>query len=78
MRKLKIAFAVVASVSFATSAVASVPKLSETQQPFANALNNSAPVQTASFANGCDDPNYAWYEYSGIEALTCLFSGQWT
>lgn len=29
-------------------------------------------------ANGCDDPDYSWWEYSGIQALTCLLSGQWT
>lgn len=31
----------------------------------------------ASFATSCHDPRYSWWEYSGIEALTCLFSGQW-
>ena len=28
-------------------------------------------------ANGCHDPEYSWWEYSGIQALTCLLSGQW-
>ncbi|PVY84001.1 hypothetical protein [Pantoea ananatis] len=42
-------------------------------------MNSSAAEghKLASFANGCNDANYRWYEYSGIEALTCYFSGQW-
>ncbi|XUY30439.1 hypothetical protein RMR21_025830 (plasmid) [Agrobacterium sp. rho-8.1] len=34
-------------------------------------------VQLASFADGCNDPNYSWWEYSGWEAIACLGSGQW-
>ncbi|WP_165495948.1 hypothetical protein [Phytopseudomonas daroniae] len=30
----------------------------------------------ASMATSCADPR-PWYTFSGIEALTCLFSGQW-
>lgn len=39
--------------------------------------SSSAMAKGLPLASGCDDPNYSWWEYSGIQALTCLFSGQW-
>jgi hypothetical protein len=41
----------------------------------APAISNQ--MQTASLARNCQDPDYSWYEYSGWEALACLYSGQW-
>lgn len=81
MHKVRMALVIAASISFAsTSAMASLPKLSSPERAVIeiSGSQSAAPVQTASFANGCNDPDYAWYEYSGIEALTCLLSGQWT
>ncbi|GGK02754.1 hypothetical protein [Pseudomonas matsuisoli] len=33
-------------------------------------------THVAIFVSGCNDPA-PWYMFSGIEAATCLFSGQW-
>lgn len=76
MRTLKIGLIAAIGMAFAiSSASASIPRLaspSEAQHPAKPAM-----VQTASFAQGCHDPNYSWYEYSGWEAIGCLVSGQW-
>lgn len=76
MRKFRISLIATAAVAFAISnASASIPRLtapSESQHSMKPSM-----VQTASFAQGCKDPNYAWYEYSGWEAIGCIISGQW-
>ena len=33
--------------------------------------------QTSSLARSCNDSRYRWYEYSAIEAITCIVSGKW-
>lgn len=38
---------------------------------------NTQGITVASMATSCADPR-PWYRFSGIEALTCLFSGQWS
>ncbi|WP_437883033.1 hypothetical protein [Pseudomonas sp. LRF_L74] len=45
---------------------------------FASAQDSlhSKDTTIALFVSGCDDPA-PWYVFSGIEALTCIFSGQW-
>ncbi|KAF1054583.1 MAG: hypothetical protein GAK43_00774 [Stenotrophomonas maltophilia] len=46
--------------------------------PFASAsrAQDAAPLRVAVFQSGCDDPD-PWYMFSAIQAMTCVFSGQW-
>ncbi|MBP1852539.1 hypothetical protein [Rhizobium halophytocola] len=77
MKKTRIALCVASAMLLgASSSMAAIPS---TVTDLSAAAQTSAPelTQTASFALGCHDPNYSWWEYSGIEALTCLYSGQW-
>ncbi|RWX76647.1 hypothetical protein EPK99_13255 [Neorhizobium lilium] len=76
MKKFKIGLTAAAVVALAvSSASASIPRIAAPLG--AEHVAKSSMVQTASFAQGCKDPNYAWYEYSGWEAIGCLVSGQW-
>jgi hypothetical protein len=76
MKKFKIGLVAAAVAAFAISdALASIPRLNA--PPESQHATTSPMVQTASFAQGCKDPNYAWYEYSGWEAIGCIISGQW-
>ncbi len=42
----------------------------------ASSTTIKAGTQLASFNTSCADPS-PWYTFSGWEALTCVFSGQW-
>ena len=48
------------------------------QTPFASAsrVEDAGQVNVALLQSGCDDPD-PWYMFSGIQAMTCLLSGQW-
>ncbi len=92
MYRVKIAAAIAAFAMAASSAMAAIPmSTSVVAHPAAktSALmlgakmaelkdqKSSGHIQLASFADGCNDPNYRWWQYSGWEAIACLGSGQW-
>ncbi|GAB3370586.1 hypothetical protein [Azotobacter armeniacus] len=64
-----------------SSALATQVQQPQVSNVFASANNPSEGLQrnmtVASLATSCADPQ-PWYMFSGIEALTCLFSGQWS
>ena len=65
----------VPSTTFPTLAVDTVK--AQPTNLFASAQDvQQSEVLLASTATSCSDPR-PWYRFSGIEALTCLFSGQW-
>ncbi|MCW2292756.1 hypothetical protein M2262_002806 [Pseudomonas sp. BIGb0408] len=59
-------------------ALESVPAKPAVQTPFASASRpeDAKHMEVALLQNGCSDPD-PWYQFSGIQALTCLLSGQW-
>lgn len=76
MSKFKLGLVASIGMAFAvSSASASIPR--HAAAPAIQRATTPPMVQTASFAESCDDPNYKWYEYSGWEAIGCLISGQW-
>jgi acid phosphatase class B len=44
--------------------------------PTVASAENTQPLNVALFQDSCQDPD-PWYMFSGIQALTCIFSGQW-
>ena len=48
------------------------------QTPFASATRpeDTKHMNVALMQNGCNDPA-PWYQFSGIQALTCVLTGQW-
>lgn len=50
----------------------------DVQTPFASATRpeDGQRMEVALLQNGCNDPD-PWYRFSGIQAMTCLLSGQW-
>ncbi|WP_449126214.1 hypothetical protein [Pseudomonas viridiflava] len=39
-------------------------------------IESAQPLKVAIFQNSCQDPD-PWYMFSGIQAMTCLLTGQW-
>ncbi|PAU64798.1 hypothetical protein BZL41_08705 [Pseudomonas sp. PIC25] len=67
---------VVRSPAQAETPVAVVSESQQTAPSVFAQVESAQGVSVASLATSCDDPR-PWYRFSGIEALTCLLSGQW-
>ncbi|WP_206214207.1 hypothetical protein, partial [Pseudomonas viridiflava] len=39
-------------------------------------IESVQPLKVAIFQDSCQDPD-PWYMFSGIQAMTCLLTGQW-